>query len=255
MMQDLCLLRRTLICPGESLNSYLARLAKLNSYYPPGMLSEHAIGAANELGQVRDRINLPTWVTTYEQLAILTRTDATHLYASTTHKFAPVLTPPEGIIPCISFADESVSLLPSGIASKQLRPTQAAQFCPVCLKNLPYHRLIWTPIAVSACLEHKCLLLTNCHSCGKKVSVHDIVTAQCDDCKSSLTEAETQSLETDEFGLFSQYLIQSWLNEQSNSSRYHSTDACADSSSTLQSYRWIPTGNKHTRKSEVALLT
>jgi len=55
------------------------------------------------------------------------------------------------------------------------------------------------------------LLLTNCHFCGNKVSIHDVIAAQCDACKSSLTEAEAPSLETDEFGLFSQYLIQSWL--------------------------------------------
>jgi predicted site-specific integrase-resolvase/plasmid maintenance system antidote protein VapI len=210
-MQDLCLLRRTPIWPGESLNSYLARLAKLNNYDPPGMLSEHVIGAANEPGQARDRIGLPTRVTTYEQLAMLTMMDASLLYASTTHLFASVLIPPDGIIQCINIIDESVPLLPSGIASKQLRPTQAAQFCPVCLKAAPYHRLIWTPIAVSACLEHRCLLLTHCHLCGKKVSVHDIIVAQCDTCGSNLTAAEMLSLEADEFGLFSQCLIQSWL--------------------------------------------
>ena len=193
------------------MNSYLARLAKLNSYDPPGMLSEHVIEAANELDQARDRIGLPTRVTTYEQLAMLTTMDASLLYASTTHRFASVLIPPDGITQCINIADESVPLLPSGIASKQLRPIRAAQFCPVCLKAAPYHRLIWTPIAVSACLEHQCLLLTNCHTCGKKISVHDIIAAQCDACGSNLTATETLSLEADEFGLFSQYLIQSWL--------------------------------------------
>src|SRR5205809_8054839 len=104
MMQDLSLLRRTLIWPGESLNSYLARLAKLNNYDPPGMLSEHVIGAANEPGQARDRIGLPTRVTTYEQLAMLTKMDASLLYASTTHCFASVLIPPNDIIQCINIS-------------------------------------------------------------------------------------------------------------------------------------------------------
>src|SRR6266568_1737452 len=200
-IQQLPLLRRTPLWPDESLNSYLARLAKLNGYNPPGILSELVVGATNQSSQNRDRLALPSLVTTYEQLAMLTRKETSLLYASTTHRFASVLIPPDIILQFKNISGESVPLLPSGIASKQLRPTRCAQFCPMCLKTLSYHRLIWTPIAVSACLEHKCLLVTNCHSCGKKISVYDIITAQCSTCESSLIEAEAQSLNGDESGL------------------------------------------------------
>jgi hypothetical protein len=206
------LLRRRKLQRNESLASLLMRLSKANHYQPLTILSDQIQSARRGEDRVKDRISCPYEPSTYEYIAAITKLKASELYAATPHRFAHVITPPESTINQIRLSDVlSVPLLAPGIASKQLRPTQAAQFCPVCLKFSPFHRLIWAPIAVSVCLEHKCLLLTNCPSCGRKVSIHNVVAAQCDACKSSLTDAKGESLETDEFGLFSQHLIQSWL--------------------------------------------
>ncbi len=72
--QPLPLLSRTPMELDESLNSSLVRLAKLNGYTPPGILSELVIGVSREPSQSRGRIGLSLLVMTYERQAILTRT-------------------------------------------------------------------------------------------------------------------------------------------------------------------------------------
>jgi hypothetical protein len=62
-------------------------------------------------------------------------------------------------------------LLDTGLGRKQVRAATAALFCPLCLKEAAYHRLIWLPFAVSACLAHHCLLLDHCPACRRTVSV------------------------------------------------------------------------------------
>src|SRR5260370_20622406 len=206
------LLRRLCLQTNESLSSLLMRLSRANHYQPLTILSDQIPSSIRGEGQIKDRLACPYQPSTYEYIAAIAKLEVSVLYAATPHSFAHVITPSDNTINQIKLLDgTSAPLLAPGIASKQLRPTRTAQFCPLCLKAAPYHRLIWVPTAVSACLENQCLLVTNCQSCGKKVSVHDIIAAQCSACGSSLTEAETLSLDGDKFGLFSQYLIQSWL--------------------------------------------
>src|SRR5260370_5515782 len=202
------LLRRLCLQTNESISSLLMRLSRANHYQPLTILSDQIHSSIRGEGQIKDRLACPYQPSTYEYIAAIAKLEVSVLYAATPHSFAHVITPSDNTINQIKLLDgTSAPLLAPGIASKQLRPTRTAQFCPLCLKAAPYHRLIWVPTAVSACLEHQCLLLTNCQSCGKKVSVHDIIAAQCSACGSSLTEAETLSLDGDKFGLFSQYLF------------------------------------------------
>lgn len=206
------LLRRRRLLPGESLASLLIRLAQVNHYEPLTLLMKHVQAETRSRGLTRDRLDYPYRTETYISITMLTDISIFDLYTATPHKFAQIIIPPERTINSIKLLDStSMPLLARGIASKQLRPVQSAQFCPICLKKAPYHRLIWTSLAVSACLEHKCLLITSCHICGEKISVNDVVVSQCSTCGANLKEAETQFLDKDEFGLFSQHLIQSWL--------------------------------------------
>lgn len=61
------------------------------------------------------------------------------------------------------------------IAREQLRPELAAQFCPLCLKEAHYHRVLWLPVAVSACITHKRFLVDCCPACQAKLSIQAIV--------------------------------------------------------------------------------
>jgi hypothetical protein len=203
------LLRRSRLLPGESISSLLIRLAKANYYNPYTLLSDHIQSTIKAQGQARDRLSYPYQLLTYECIATMTKIEVSRLHAATPHNFALVTTPPSETVKLLDGI--SAPLLAPGIASKQLHPTYAGRFCPMCLKASAYHRLTWMSIAVSACLEHSCLLLNCCHSCGKEVPIRDIVTTQCSRCKSDLTEANTLSLADDKFGLLSQSIVQSWL--------------------------------------------
>lgn len=209
------------LLPGESLPSLLARLAKFNDYEPRGILFT-TIRELEKVNRIRGsekanytiRLGCPSQTSLFECISALTNISPYGLYRATAHCFTHILTPPEIEIKYLELASNlSVSLLSQNIASKQIRPGYAGQFCPLCLKISAYHRLIWLPIASAACLEHRCLLVNLCPKCGKQIRIQDIIEASCPSCKINLTEVQVTSLKDDSFGLFTQRLIQSWLME------------------------------------------
>lgn len=182
----------------------MRRLATLNGYDPPGIM--------NSLCQkgIRNRhFVLPSQVTIYEQLAVLSKIEPVALHAATAHRFAGVLTPPETTIDRLLLAGQPVSLLRRGIAAKQIRPETAAQFCPHCSRESPYHRLAWLPVSVSVCVEHRCLLVDACPHCRRSVSIRAIVEQQCRWCQADLAEAQPPVVDDQE--VLVQQIIQSWL--------------------------------------------
>ena len=106
---------------------------------------------------------------------------------------------------------EQVSCLLSGKLSQQLRAESAAQFCPDCLREAPYHRLIWLPMAVSACCQHQGVLVDQCPACRQSLTIGDIVATRCKKCGASLKETQGIGIGQDPVGLLSQQVIQSWL--------------------------------------------
>jgi excisionase family DNA binding protein len=199
------------LLPGESLPSLLARLAKVNNYEPRSILSSIIRESAN-LGQIK-RLGCPSQAL-FEIIMALTNIEICDLYKASAHYFTCILTPPEIEIECIELSDFlSVPFLLRGIANKNLRPENAGQFCPLCLKASAYHRLIWLPLASAVCLEHKCLLVNACPRCEDRVGIQDIIESRCSRCKTDLTEAQSLSVANDSFGLFTQGVIQTWLME------------------------------------------
>jgi TniQ len=215
------LLRRRSLLPGESLPSLLMRLGKVNHYDPPSIVNGLAVAQNGYRGYCTD-ISRYLSPTILERLTAITKLDPFVLYSSTYHRYAPIITPPEIDIEALKLADDTyVSLLTRQIAQFQLRPGFAVQFCPKCLRRLTYHRLIWVPIVVSACLEHKCLLINRCPHCDRPITMKDIFERCCSRCQVSLVEAQSIDILDDEFGLFSQQVIQSWL--QGDAVTHHHT--------------------------------
>ena len=205
--QENSLIRRTSIMANESLPSLLKRLAELNCYNPYGMFTQ----LIKERSCNKDKIEFPYQAETYREIAELTGIPILEIYTSSAHYFAEVLTPPDSAINYLNINEHTFLLLSQAYAAKQLRPLYASQFCPKCLNKSAYHRLIWAPIAVSACLEHNCLLINHCPTCQSNVTIQSIVEAQCSNCSADLSLAESTTLYDDEWGLFSQHLIQTWL--------------------------------------------
>jgi len=205
------LLRRTQLLPGESLVSLLERLTQLN-YYPSARLLSAICRDLLEEPADQDDLALPKWAETFLKLADLTHLSPESLYAASNHRFAPYLALPRQPpveIPWIG--GETKAMLTPNLAWERLRSVSAAQYCPHCLKTSDYHRLSWIPTAAAICLEHRCLLVSQCPGCHKRLSIQEIVRQACRGCQADLCAMETISVEGDELGLRSQQLIQSWL--------------------------------------------
>ncbi len=202
------LLYRSSPQPSESLPSLLIRLAKGNFYHSPTMV----IQLCRERLIWRDQVTRPTRAETYRILAQLIRIGIDELYAASVQRFVSTVAPPD-------YGHRSI-LLPSGKTAPVLtdfalrehtRPESDVQFCPFCLKESAHHRVEWFPLAVAVCLRHQSLLVCGCPNCQQCIKVQDILETRCSNCGFELTQASTVSVAVDQFGLFSQSVIQSWL--------------------------------------------
>jgi hypothetical protein len=125
------LIRRTRLMPGESLASLSVRLARLNLYDPLGILDQLYLE-----GLESDKLDRPSKAATYERMTVLTTIAPGDLYNATVHRFARTLTPPDCELASIELAQgQVVPLLDEGIVSKQLRPKNAAQYCPIVSRS------------------------------------------------------------------------------------------------------------------------
>jgi hypothetical protein len=205
------LLRRTQLLPGESLSSLLERLAQLNYY--PSLSVLHLICREHlDLPANRDDLARPRWHETFLQLADLTHIAPEVLYSASNHRFAPLLSPPSQLLVEFPWAGSaSKVMLTFNLAYGRLRPASAAQYCPRCLQMTAYHRLSWTPISAAICLEHRCLLMSQCPNCSKRLSIHEIIRKQCRACQTDLSIAKPLYVEENELGCLSQQAIQFWL--------------------------------------------
>jgi hypothetical protein len=235
------LLRRSALLRGESLSSLRARLSIANGYEPPHILSalivEHPdqepVGRALAVGHQRaaprahdkvrssayDMVDQPVKESTYRRLAALTRIDPLTLYYATPHSFAPLLLAPGTEADTLDLGADagpcarSLPLVSRRTNFKHLRSEQRAQYCPDCIREGAYHRLLWSHVLVSACTRHERLLVKACPKCKGNVSVYDIVVGVCRRCDSPLTQAESRTIQYDSFGLQAQRTLQAWLTE------------------------------------------
>jgi hypothetical protein len=149
---------------------------------------------------------------TYERLAIFTGIPASDLHAATIHHYAIPLTLPHDTVRLRWMSEGNLLRLMNGY-SRDFRVSARSQFCPACLKEAACHRLIWTPIAIAACLRHQCLLVNRCPQCEKAVSIETIIKAHCQTCGTHLSETSSPALGQDAFGLFSQQMLWAWLEQ------------------------------------------
>jgi hypothetical protein len=209
------LINRTPILEDESLLSLLIRLTALNSYESPTVLRAIILEDPNTLNYLREDLEFPLKSITYERLTQLTQLDVDSLYKTSLHRFAAILTPPPNTIAYFRLPTGiTASYFPKGYFYNQLRLQRAVQFCPNCLKEEAYYKLRWAPVAISVCLQHKCLLVDRCQECNQAVSLQAVMKARCDRCQADLARVRTISIGDDELGLFAQQIIQSWLMEQ-----------------------------------------
>jgi hypothetical protein len=208
------LLRRPQRLPGESLPSWLYRLAGANYYEPPAVFWELVAGEESGEWGIQTLVSAAPPVAVLARIAALTKADLAALWPATVHRFAPVLTTPPDPVDWLTSPDNScVPILPRRAGVRTLRLPQHAQFCPACLGDGAYHRLIWTPFAVSVCLAHQCLLQDRCPRCGSGVSIAALLTTRCTTCGGDYTTAPHVSVAGDARELRAQAVLQAWLLE------------------------------------------
>lgn len=202
------LLRRGTLRPHESLPSFILRLGQINFYEPITMMNGLCLQDTPQ-----DRLDWPMQAKTYEHLIQLSWMDIYALHGASGHAFAKILTPLDREILFLQLPlGGSLPILPRALACEHLRSAAAVQFCPLCLKEAPYHRITWMPVAVAACHFHKCLLLDRCPKCQGQVSVRALVeNHRCRRCGADLAQAPAPRLAHDELGLTSQRFIRWWL--------------------------------------------
>ena len=213
------LLCRSPLRPHESLPSLLIRLSIANAYHSPNMIT----WICNERLGRQVRISRPTRFETYQALAKLVRIQVDKLYDASIHHFASTVVPPtfEQRLTLL-FPEQPVPLLNNYFAQEHTWPESDAQFCPLCLQESICHQLAWMPLAVSVCLTHCCLLVRGCPQCQSNLYIYDVLKSRCADCGFNLTKAPAVDVSTDEIGLRSQMVIQSWLGIRSQiDTKYH----------------------------------
>lgn len=208
------LLRRSKLLPGESLISLLVRLSIINHYTSVDTLFEICINYLKEYG-IGDNIEYPLYLETLNLLEDLTGINQRDLVFAIPQRFAKIMVLDYELF--LKAPNKNAALYPAQYAEflnfrHELRPVENAQYCPLCIQDAAYHRLIWTPILVSICVRHQCLLVDQCSSCQNPIHVQSIVYAHCTHCEYDLKLAETRKLNEDNYiELFSQRTIQSWL--------------------------------------------
>jgi hypothetical protein len=187
----------------------LIRLAAVNHYH-------YSVFQVQTLCRQRltqpDRVTQPVRPETYQVISDLVGLEPDELYAASLHRFAAIVTPPGRALQSISLpSGQTVLILDKAAYRPHLWSDGNAQFCPACLKEAVYHRVDWIPMAVNACLQHRCLLVRTCPQCQYNLEILDILETECRRCGLALTEITPTSLADDASGLLSQSVIQSWL--------------------------------------------
>jgi hypothetical protein len=210
------LLCRLPLFPDESLPSYLHRVALANCY---DYLTFTAI-CKNRLSVigVSDILERPSHSETFDVLSSLTGVEPSALANASVNGFSKTeFFGKSGLN--IQLSDGNLFRITDWRSYyRYLHKNREVYFCPTCLQEFPYHRLVWIPLDVTACLKHKCLLVDHCGSCESRVSIQDIVRCGCHQCGKNLGNTPTRFLHDQPFDLFVQGSLQTWWGIPSQSS-------------------------------------
>lgn len=202
------LLNRPPIYSGESLSSYLHRIAKANL-----LEVRHIDTLVKKLISDDDNYTHPSKGKTYSILSDLTGLEPYKLYWASTHSLAPILVDEvqlnEKIVLDSGF---SFAKMPDKFDTLHLRPTSNSQYCPDCLKEGSYERKVWRSRIVSVCPEHKRVLIDKCPICANRLRDTAIAEATCTQCGFNLIKAPAYDLSEDIHGLKTQAALYHWLN-------------------------------------------
>ncbi|MEO8391579.1 MAG: TniQ family protein [Chloroflexota bacterium] len=196
--------------PGESWVSFFYRVG-VHNYDEAFRLVEGICREYLRNQQIKDNFLCPQLPKTMSFLGNLTWVSEQQVYEATLHRFAPTLTPFSHPITSIEFCDGVSRPVLEATKHHQFVAPHEARFCPLCLREQPFHRLDWSLNLILACRKHQCLLANCCPACGSALTIPSIVNTECQKCHASLLKTRVTSLRNDILGLYSQETLASWL--------------------------------------------
>jgi hypothetical protein len=138
--------------PDESLLGYIARLSEVNGYSSPKdilkLFQSSKYQLISNLPKRIDRDLTPLMELTGKSFSTLEPMIYTHLYYKNKYKF-----------------------LSSEVSFRIIEPCRP-KFCPFCLQEKSYYRIVWDFSLVTVCPAHKCLLISNCPECNSKLDIY-----------------------------------------------------------------------------------
>lgn len=177
---------------GESLYSYIFRTAKENCY---GHLSDIMPNVGPKGSLYRSNLNYlkenSIWQNEFVKLMQFIGLDVSDFVLN---KFNRLL-----------FTKE-----PSLFQQRQHFYNARAKYCPLCLKEDFYHRLLWDVSTVTVCLKHGNFLVERCPKCKKKISLSRLMLGCCH-CGIIFENIKEGNAQPNNYILESQEIIQTLL--------------------------------------------
>lgn len=152
--------KKTEIFEGESLTSFIQRFA-VDNFVPPITLANHIrkykspYCSLNAHRLLHGDINYEFFSKVYSVTPQLI--DEKTFKKMSFRNLLENYTDTENISDCAS------ARCFSGLFDSSLK------YCPQCLKDYPYHRLLWQVREITSCQTHKIKLIDHCHSCKKNI--------------------------------------------------------------------------------------
>ncbi|MED1662769.1 TniQ family protein [Brevibacillus laterosporus] len=180
---------------GESLWSYLLRLANQNGI--PFLSMLNSIKQWERKYVQRANLNLldiaPGNVLNMKQLSHLTGQSIERLLDAT-------------LAPLLRTFGVNQEIQRARFVSGMILDTY--RFCPQCLKEMLYYRLLWKMASVTACIQHDVFLVNRCPSCKKQINFQDVqLLSVCPHCGFLLVRSQARSIDD------SEREQQHWINE------------------------------------------
>lgn len=209
-----CLPVRCQLFDDESLASLLARLQIANCYEPSDLrwICRTYSGSNDSWWQ-------PYKASSWDLLATLTGISSQRLYQATCHSYSDALQLPWHAAITTQVGTQLLPALTTRVRANYQRKWQAAYYCPHCLADERYGRLLWQMKLAIACPTHRCLLLSACWRCLAELQLQQLITGICCECGADLTAAEPAQISHKAVQLLSRFIA--WL-------KYPSASTAAD---------------------------
>ncbi len=172
---------------GESPTSYIQRISKANCLFPHDLWRSVLDKKARY-----PQSNMATLID-YVPAAVLNIND-----------LARISGVPKDSLKKLTFGPAIKKFLPSNVGDEVLLSTrvssgligQSRKYCPLCLTEAPYYRLIWQIKEINFCFWHNVQLLDSCPNCSSAINLLGprSIIGVCDKCAFSLHKIKPKPL-------------------------------------------------------------